>query len=79
MVVKLKCRNCGAPDAALEPQWGSHHGRFRVSIYECVGHKEHDGCGALGIEVYDDETEKVMLYGKVTKEAAVPLTDEPKS
>jgi hypothetical protein len=64
-VLKLKCDECGAPDAALEPVWGAHHGRFRVSLYICEGSGTTQGCGRQGVLVADHDTDQLRTYGTV--------------
>jgi hypothetical protein len=79
MPMKLQCGNCGNPHPALEPLWGSHHGRFRVSIYECQGYETTKGCGAMGAEIHDAEEDRTLTYGCIETAESVevePLDDE---
>lgn len=74
MPVSVECGNCGNAYASLEPIWGSHHGRFRVSVYQCSGHGSTKGCGRLGVEMYDEEDDATYLYGCLDSSGAVEIS-----
>ena len=71
--MKLECSNCDLPPASLEPLWGAHHGRFRVSLYTCEGMGTTEGCGAFGAEIFDGDEEQVYLYGCLQKAEEVTV------
>lgn len=73
--MKLRCEDCDLPQPSLTPVWGGHHGRFRLSIYICEGYDSHQGCGQMGVEVYDHEEDTTRLYGCIGKEKTVTHTN----
>jgi len=72
MTVVLECGECGNPQASLEAMWGAHHGQYRVSLYQCTGYGTERGCGAMGVEVFDQDHFETTLMGCLERGTEVP-------